>query len=442
MAQHARCTLLVVAAIAVLGHAVGAKAAEPRPAAESEALLAADPEGALEARAWPVLPRAGARADSAAALRPSPAAAFDTTAATGFVDYLWVLRGSLASPASVDSVLARARRMGVRGLLVQVVGRGDACYRSDILPRAEFIDRAAGPGFDPFGVLLARAHDQGLEVHAWMNCLLVWSAPQPPRDPRHVLNAHPEWIAEMRGGRRMTAMGARERELRQVEGVFLSAAHPGVRAWLGSVAREIAERYPVDGIHLDYIRDPSVDVGWDPTTRARFALETGVDPEHMDHLTPAERARVSEAWAQFQRDQVTAIVRTVRDSVLAARPGVQISAAVVADTVRAERSNSQMWRDWVRDGLLDRAFLMCYAAPVQTVMSQLLRFAVELGPGRIVPGIAMFNTAPLTAALKIKGARELGYTRVALYSYDSLFDDRSYLAALLGQFHAGAPENR
>src|SRR5439155_4049632 len=201
---------------------------------------------------------------------------------------------------------------------------GDACYRSDILPRAEFIDRAAGPDFDPFGELLRRAHARGLEVHAWMNCLLVWSAPRLPRDPRHVVNAHPQWIARLRDGRTMTALGRDERERRGVEGVFLSAAHPEVRAFLASVAREIAQRYPVDGIHLDYIRDPSVAVGFDPTTRARFALETGVDPERRDRLPAPQRAAVDSEWLAFQREQVTAVVREVRDSVCAARPGLPI----------------------------------------------------------------------------------------------------------------------
>ena len=100
----------------------------------------------------------------------------DSAAVPAPVDYMWVLRGSLANRAGVDSVIVRATRMGVRGVLVQVVGRGDACYRSDVLPRAEFIDRNEGPDFDPFGELVAQAHAAGIEVHAWVNCLLVWSS--------------------------------------------------------------------------------------------------------------------------------------------------------------------------------------------------------------------------------------------------------------------------
>ncbi len=364
-------------------------------------------------------------------------------AATAPVDYMWVLRGSLANRAGVDSVITRATRMGVRGVLVQVVGRGDACYRSDVLPRAEFIDRNEGPDFDPFGELVAGAHEAGIEVHAWVNCLLVWSAPQRPRDPRHVVNAHPEWVAQLRDGRKMTALGARERARKGIEGVYLSASHPGVQTWLATVAREIAGRYPVDGIHLDYIRHPDVSVGWDPTTRARFALESGIDPARTEHLDAAGLVEFREAWESFQRGEVTAVVRAMRDSARAVRPEISLSAAVIADTLRAERSNAQMWRSWVRDGLIDRAFLMCYGAPVQAVMNQLMGVAAELGTGGdVVPGIAMYNTGPATAALKIKGARAMGFPQVALYSYDSLFEERNYWNALRAQFEPGALGSR
>jgi uncharacterized lipoprotein YddW (UPF0748 family) len=106
---------------------------------------------------------------------------------------------------------------------------------------------------------------------------------------------------------------------------------------------------------------------------------------------------------------------------------------VVADTVRAERYTAQPWRAWVRDQLLDRVFLMCYAPAVQTVMDQLLALGRELGAdARVVPGIAVYNTSTGEAALKIKGARALGYPLVALYSYDSLFSNPDHWGALQG----------
>src|SRR5438552_691686 len=103
------------------------------------------------------------------------------------------------------------------------------------LAAAEPAPFAADPGPAAADSMLGQAHAQGFEVDAWISCLLVWSAAQPPHDLRHVVNSHPEWIARLRDGRKLNDLGVRERERRGVEGVFLSAAHPGVRAWVASV---------------------------------------------------------------------------------------------------------------------------------------------------------------------------------------------------------------
>jgi uncharacterized lipoprotein YddW (UPF0748 family) len=335
------------------------------------------------------------------------------------VDYLWVLRNSLVRAEDVPRVIERAKAMGVRGLLVQVIGRGDAWYRSSRLPAPEPL---MGSVRDPLGELLPLAHAAGLEVHAWINCCLVWSAPRPPRDPDHVLHRHPEWVARLADGRPMTRLTPRQRERLRVEGVFLSPTHPGVRRWIVDNVRELVTRYPVDGVHLDYIRQPAVAVGFDPTSRARFALESGVDPATIARRPAPERARLEAEWAAFQMEQVTAIVREVRDSLAELRPGLPLSAAVVADTITAQNVKKQPWGRWVREGLLDRAYLMCYAPEVQTVLDQLTAARRHMDAERLVPGIAVYNAPPPLTAAKIKAARALGFRTVALYSYDSLFE--------------------
>ena len=386
----------------------------------------------LCALAGPGVPAARADAPFPDSVRAVPAESLATDSLASRFQYLWVLRNSLVNAADIPKLVERAKAMKVKGLLVQVVGRGDGWYRSDLLPYPEPIRT---PGRDPLGELLPLAHAAGIEVHAWMNCCLVWSGERPPRDPRHVVNAHPEWVARMQDGRPMTRLTPGERARLMVEGVFLSPAHPGVRHFLAQVAQEIVQRYPVDGIHLDYIRQPSVRIGFDPTSRARFALEHGADPLYFDRLPADQRAAMDSAWAAFQLDQVTAIVREVRDSVNAARPGVQLSAAVLADTLTAVNRNRQAWSRWLREGLLDRAFAMCYAPLVQTVMQQLTAMSAQIGTARLVPGIAVYNTPPSMAAAKIKGARELGFPAIALYSYDSLYDSTDLwtpLKAFLG----------
>ena len=376
---------------------------------------------------------------------PAPAETRASPESASAVDFLWVVRTTLVHPEEFPDLIAQARTMGVRGLLVQVVGRGDAYYPSALLPRAEALGPPRTDGAEPdrLADLIARAHAAGLEVHAWMNCLLAWSAPQRPRDPSHVVNAHPEWIARMRDGRKLSQLSPRQRARLKVEGVFLAPANAGVRTFIASIAAEIARRYPVDGIHLDYIRQPGVAVGYDPGTRAQFALETGVDPLRLGAVPEERRAEIDSLWADFQRRQVTAVVREVRDSLaavdsaLARRPA--LSAAVLADTAAARDLHAQAWPEWLRTGCLDRAYVMCYAAPVQTVLDQLAGYERCLGTGRdVVPGIAVYNTRPALAAAKIQGARALGFPLLALYSYDALKERPGYWQAL--QTSLAAPE--
>jgi len=352
------------------------------------------------------------------------------------VDYLWVVRTSLVSPEEIDRALAHAREVGVRGVIVQVIGRGDAYYRSNRLPRAEALPQS-GPGldFDPLGYLIPRARAAGLEVHAWINCCLVWSAPQPPRDRNHVVLAHPEWIARLRDGRRTDRLRERDYHRLGIEGAFLSPAHPAVRTWVARNAQEIASRYPVDGIHLDYIRQPGPNVGLDNATRSAFALRSGVDLARPGKLDRHERAQLDSAFAAFQGEQVTAMVREVRDSLAGFHPMV-LSAAVKPNLRDAERYWAQPWPTWILSGLLDLAFPMCYSPITQTVLDQLVATSHRLGTAHVVPGIAVYNAGPSTVAASLKGARALGYRDVALYSLDALFARPGYWPALKDRLSA------
>ncbi len=79
---------------------------------------------------------------------------------------------------------------------VQVLGRGEAYYKSDFLPSADY------SGFeDPLQYVIQKAGPMGLEVHAWINAFLVWSAPWEPESSDHVYHAHPEWFTAHANGR-------------------------------------------------------------------------------------------------------------------------------------------------------------------------------------------------------------------------------------------------
>src|SRR5512135_1229901 len=129
---------------------------------------------------------------------------------------IWVVRHALTTPGRVDQIVDLATQVNANTLLVQVRGRGDAYYSSDLAPRAADLE-AAPADFDPLSRICAKAHAQGLEVHAWLNVYLVWSAGELPRAALHVVNAHPDWISVRADGRRLVEMLPEEFQEEKVE---------------------------------------------------------------------------------------------------------------------------------------------------------------------------------------------------------------------------------
>jgi uncharacterized lipoprotein YddW (UPF0748 family) len=189
-----------------------------------------------------------------------------------------------------------------------------------------------------------------------------------------------------------------------------------VRSWLGSIVKEIAGRYPVDGVHLDYIRLPGIELR--PVAGSARAGKAAA---------PRTPARARAPRTEDDCAPVSSTVEEVRDSLSSVRPGLPLTAAVLPDTAAAEHTHGQRWTSWLRAGLIDRAFAMCYAPPLRTVVAQLMAFMASpsLG-GRVIPGIAVYNTPPATAAAKIKAARALGFPELALYSHDALAQRPGY----------------
>jgi uncharacterized lipoprotein YddW (UPF0748 family) len=324
----------------------------------------------------------------------------------------------------VDSLLARAALAGANGVVVQVVGRAEAYYASEVLPPADFRGTE-----DPLRYLVARARPMGMEVHAWINAFLVWSAPRPPSDSSHVVLAHPEWLMTDRSGRSTMEYSRAEADRAGLVGATLSPAEPGVRELLGAVAEEVAAGYAVDGIHLDYIRYPGTAFGFEPRARALFSFHSGEDPLGGGY----PRGRVSEAtaaeWSRWRSEMVTETVETVSAAVRGTDPFIELSAAVIADPWAAEGSYSCPWRDWLEEGLLDLAFPMAYATDPRAA-SRLARMDTEVEPDRIVYGIACYNQPLANAWDAAELALQRGAAGVCVFSLGAM-DDRE--AALLSR---------
>ncbi len=356
---------------------------------------------------------------------------------------LWVGRGALTSPEAIAVMVREARATGINTLFVQVRGRGEAFYRSQIEPRAS--DLAGQPAsFDPLGETLAAARAAGLRVHAWININLVASAARLPAASTHVARRHPEWLMVPRA--LASAQTKRSPQSRaylnalttwtvgasgRVEGLYLSPLVPAAQTHTIAVVQELARTYALDGIHLDYIRFPGPDFDYAPAALAEFrrvVLSRGVPRADRDRLdrearrdaTAWTRAYAS-SWTAFREEQLTSLVTRLRSTALAERPGLAISAAVVPAPEVARREKLQDWGHWADTGLLDAICPMIYTPDASEFETQFaaVRARVANGPA-LWAGIGAYRLTPEGTAANVRTARHGGAAGVILFSYEQL----------------------
>ena len=264
---------------------------------------------ALGLGACSVDPSSGSTGDAAAGPDAAPAADGAAPDDGGELRGVWITRFAYADQPGLEAIIDRAADAHFNAVFVQIRGNGDAYYRSSHEPWAARLGGVLGrdPGWDPLQVAIDRAHARGLELHAYFNVFSAWPAGDPlpvaEGDVQHPLHDHPDWLAVDSSGTSHDS-----------EYLWFSPGNPAVRAHIVATARELLERYDVDGLHLDRIRTPGPDYSHDAVTEARFAAARDVDP--------------SLTWADFMRAQVDATVAELDATIAEVRPHVRLSASV------------------------------------------------------------------------------------------------------------------
>jgi uncharacterized lipoprotein YddW (UPF0748 family) len=352
---------------------------------------------------------------------------------------LWVTRTTLTSPESIGKMVAAAQAGGFNTVLVQVRGRGDAYYTGTVEPRAS--DLAARPEFDPLAAVIDQAHAAGLQVHAWVAVNLVSSAVTLPASRDHVVYRSPEWLmvprelsAEMKkiNLRSPAYLGRLARWTRsqsaKVEGLYTSPLHPAAQDHTAAVIREIAQRYSIDGVHLDYVRFPNDEFDYSPAAMDQFkvAVLPGLSDEQRreaaarEPLDPAAYPNLfPEKWDDFRRSRLTSLVIKIRSAVKAVRPEAIVSAAVIPDAQQAFDERLQDWRGWLDQSLLDVLVPMAYTAESDLFQRQITAAKGYAGSRPVWAGIGAYQLSPAQTLMHIATATRLG-TGIILFSYESL----------------------
>ena len=350
---------------------------------------------------------------------------------------LWVVRDALKSEKSIDELINFASEKQINDLFVQVRGRGDALYNSQIIPRSQLLPES---DFDPLLYLLQNIKGKGIKVHAWVNVYLIWSNKILPKDKKHLIYNNEEWIDTTEEWPRNI-----NRDLNSIsqnndgEGIFLAPNHPDVNNYLITVFKELLDNYKIDGLHLDYIRYQDVEYGRNPYAIAKFKRDVGRDPNPW--FLEMERSNIAsprlignmKQWNNAKRKSITSLVKETKNLINDSYPNVILSAAVKPNLYVARERFLQDWGTWLAAGYIDWIVPMNYSTSMRE-FSQNISVINDNFPkkyrDKIIMGIAIYNQGPIDAAKKIKYSFEEKFVGISLFSYNQMKNNSDYSTLL------------
>ena len=336
---------------------------------------------------------------------------------------LWVVRDALTTPESVTRLVDFAAQTRFHILFVQVRGRGDAYYHSNIDPPSTAL-KAPLSDFDPLRYLLELAHRRGIAVHAWLNIYYAWSDTKHAPPPPHLVAKHPEWILSNAKGVRMDQVPPAKWKSERMEGYFLSPSVPEFRAHMANVVHELATTYDIDGIHLDYIRYPNKEYSFDPHGRSQFLLKYGVDPVELagnraalEKMVGARSlAAMDSIYSEERAAQVDSMVMAIHD----ASGGKPVSAAVIADPLNARTDKGQDWPTWVHQGWVDFVVPMAYSMTPLEIEGRARIYNRLVGVDHVLIGLGVYDGRDEFLAESVGLLRGVPVAGYAIFSYNAL----------------------
>ena len=345
----------------------------------------------------------------------------------GEIRAVWLDRGTIVAarnPQGLTAVFNRLAAAGINTVFFETVNAGYAIYPSNVAPKQNPLTL----GWDPLEAAVKLAKERNMELHAWIWTFAVGNkahnvvANQPEDYLGPVITAHPTWV--------MTDNQGRQRHPNDGK-TYMDPANPYVRQYLMQLIDEIANRYQVDGIHLDYIRYPFQDPGANFTHgygsygRLEFQKLNGVDPME---ISPTSDRQMWWKWTEYRIDKVNTFVASVSQMLRLRYPDVILSAAVFP-LPQQERlwKIQQDWETWTRRGDVDLLTPMTYALDTNRLqqLAESLTNKEHLGNALIAPAIKLLNISEIVAIDQVQALRDLptgGYSIFAAEKIDGEFE--------------------
>ena len=298
-----------------------------------------------------------------------------------------------------DDTIRNLAQANFNAVMPRVASAGIAYYPSEYLPESAY-SRQHG---DQLAQACEAGRKYGVPVHARMLALFVYESTDAIKEQYR------------KAGRlQVNTSGKANAE-------WLCPTNPQNRRAVIGCCLEMASKYPVSGIQLDYIRYPWRDHCYCSTCRAKFEGDLGLKVDRWPH--DCYEGKYRGRFADWRREQVTSLVREIRLRLKDLNPSLWFSADVFVNWEGHRVSFGQDWKTWVDEGLCDFVCPMDYFGKDEEFIKWVTRqrewtrwdvpMCVGLGP-RVENAIL----DPQHLLTQIQLSRKLGGDGFVLFDYD------------------------
>lgn len=263
-----------------------------------------------------------------------------------------------------DESIARLKANGFTAIMPNMLWGGVAYYPSEVLPVAADV---ASKG-DQMAACVAACKKHGVQIHVWK---VDWNLGH---------DVPVAFVEKLRAEKRL------QQSFDGVEQPWLCPSNPENLRLERESLLEVARRYPIDGIHFDYIRYPDAEHCFCPPCRERFEKATGQPVARWPRDVQIKGTRHTE-WVTWCQNNITTLVESASREVRKVRPGIKVSAAVFRNWDVDRAVVMQDWKLWCERGYLDFVCPMDYTNSDGTYETWVRQQKAWAGPAQLYPGI-------------------------------------------------------
>ncbi len=302
-------------------------------------------------------------------------------------------RSTEKSDAEVEATIKKIKSLNVNSLYLETWYEG-YCIGNKV--EIEGINVTRDTDFDVLESFIRIGHENGIEVHAWVHNFFVGFY---YKDGRNYHN--PVFAEERFKDKYLLDRGGNENFYYTANGnywFFLNPNDRECRDLILNVYEELITNYDLDGLHLDYIRYPELnmvdggpyDFGYNQDIIDGFAKKTGIktDPRKL-----VEGSADHQKWVQYRCDIITSFVGEVYDLVNKLDKDLWLSGATYPDIALFKQTIFQDVVTFAEKGYFDELYSMSYGVDNAYVLETVNGY-LEVTKDR------MFYTAGLAAFLE------------------------------------------